>query len=94
MIMYTSPRLGGVQAKVSYAPGDDNYLRMWGGNVNTSHKLAGVGVKLNATGVYANLSRTQARHRYVQRSEWVTTIGAALDWEGSQSSRSVTCAPA
>jgi predicted porin len=79
MIMYTSPRLGGVQAKVSYAPGDDNYLRMWGGNVNTSHKLAGVGVKLNATGVYANLAEptTPAFNDLVGY-----TIGAALDWEG------------
>ena len=78
MIMYTSPRLGGVQAKVSYAPGDGNYLRMWGGNVNTSHKLAGVSVKLNATGVYANLASTTPEFNDLVGY----TIGAALDWEG------------
>ena len=79
MVMYQSPRIGGVQANVSYMPENRALRGLWGGNVNTSHKFEGVGIKLSATGVRAGMPRSADGN-----SNHLTgyTVGAALDWEG------------
>ncbi|MCH7487872.1 MAG: porin [Proteobacteria bacterium] len=78
MIMYESPRFGGVQAKVSYTPQDGAYQAMWGGNINTSHKFEGVGIKLNATGALGEYSGDPIKEAKLSGYN----IGLALDWEG------------
>ena len=88
MMMYESPRIGGIQAKVSLTPagggsadGTGTYQNMWGGNINTSHKFEGVGIKLNASGVHSGIAGAlDDPDREAELNGY--TIGAALDYEG------------
>ena len=92
MMMYESPRVGGIQAKISLTPaggrsadGAGTYQNMWGANINTSHKFEGVGIKLNASGVHSGISGAGAASVSTPGDEPELngyTIGAALDWEG------------
>ena len=82
MMMYESPRVGGIQAKVSLTPSAGALQNLWGFNLNTSHKFEGVGIKLNASGVHGGINGTKAANPTKKDALNGYTIGAAMDWEG------------
>jgi hypothetical protein len=84
MMLYNAPRIAGVAVSASYTPSGGTstdggtYQYMWGGNINTSHKFEGVGVKLNLSGVHADGQGDSTKESALNGY----SIGAGLDYEG------------
>lgn len=81
MIMYTTPRIAGIQTNVSLMPADGTFQNLWGLNINTSHDLDGLGLKLNFTGVHASMTAPSLSANQDNELNGYN-LGAALSYEG------------